>query len=78
LWLGTLKDNAVDMVNKGRANKVCGEDHPWHKHTKKDIIEIRRLVSIGISQREVGRRFSTDHSSVAKIASGISWKHIPL
>lgn len=41
LFLGTQQDNAIDMVKKGRANRVKGEKHYLAKITDEQVREIR-------------------------------------
>ena len=61
LFLGTPRDNALDMLSKGRHaaqtgthNPVCGEDVPGVKMTRERVMEMRDLYSVGdVTQREL-------------------------
>ena len=59
-----------------RVNQVRGERAGAAKVEPGAIAEIRRLVSEGISQRELGRRFGLSKSQVGRIARNEAWQHI--
>lgn len=76
LWLGTMQENTLDMVRKGRANRSRGVNNARHKVSENDVVEIRRLSSIGISRRAVARIFGITHASVKNISLRITWRHV--
>lgn len=79
LFLGTLKDNAVDKVNKGRAYTGChqGELHPSCKLKTSQVIEIRNLYKSGnFTQKELANKYSLSQSHVADIINKRKWGHI--
>lgn len=78
LWVGSAKDNAQDMVKKGRDCHAVfrGEDHANSKLTASQVREIRRLCEEGINQTEIGKRFSVSQSAVMAIRTGRTWKHL--
>ena len=54
-----------------------GERHNLTHLEEKDVIEIRRLYSLGnITYREIGERYSMVRSSIMKIIKRTTWKHI--
>lgn len=57
-----------------------GEKNPRAKLTDKEVMEIRKLQSEGISQAEVVRRLKgkIGKSSVSNIYLGITFKHLPI
>lgn len=81
LFLGTYKDNNLDMHAKGRApksnRKIAGESNVWAKLTDSCVKEIRRLVAEGITKAEVGRKFGIRDSHVCKIVQRKLWAHVP-
>lgn len=75
LFLGTSKDNQRDMVSKGRS--LRGEHHIMVQLSEEQIIEIRRLWTIGgLSQLEIAERFNTNKANVSQIVRGKRWKHL--
>lgn len=46
------------------------------KLTETDVIEIRRMSSIGIGQRKIAKQFCIAKSNVASILNRKTWKHI--
>lgn len=55
LFLGTCKDNSVDMVKKNRG--PLGEKHGRHKLTDEQVAELRRQRAAGKNRAEVAREF---------------------
>lgn len=74
LFLGTNRDNVLDMVSKNR--NCAGERHRSAKLTKAQVIEIRALREQGVTAREIAKRFGIKKSSAWAVASGKSWKSV--
>lgn len=75
LFLGTKKDNAIDMVQKNRnysPNNIGGIP----KLKNEDIGKIRQLNRKGTTQKEIGKLFNVCPSHISKILSGDCWSHI--
>lgn len=76
LFVGSPKDNIVDMWKKGRqqdyANVVRGDSHPSRKNrvnlrrkfTPEQTQAMIRLIQAGLSIREVARRHGVSHSTI--------------
>jgi hypothetical protein len=86
LFLGTTKDNAEDMVRKGRNAAAIlamsirrrGEGSTSAKLTTGQVIEMRRLYDQGgISCAELGRRYGIHAVSASLIVRRKRWRHIP-
>lgn len=75
LWLGTLRDNSRDMVNKGRGKTPDnrGERAGWAKLTEEMVVDIK-------SRRLPGRKFAilygVSKSAVFNIWRGKSWRSV--
>lgn len=67
LFLGTPKDNTLDMYAKGRAAPLPLAPL---KFTPEQCDEIRVLHGLGKSMRAIAREFSTTHSVVRRILLG--------
>lgn len=76
LFLGTNKDNYLDMVKKGRRwiTKV-GEEAGASKLTEDQVKEILSLKGV-LSQSKIAKKFSVSQSNIWFIHNGKSWKNI--
>lgn len=75
LFLGTCKDNLMDMSSKGR-HSVCGEKSGNHKYSNDMILEIRRLSSIGLVQSEIAKKFNVNQAYISNVVRRKIWNHI--
>ena len=76
LFLGTQKDNVIDMMSRGRGGykTFFGENHANSKLTMEKASEIRDMYKTGrYFQREIGERFGISQAVVSKIIMGTSW-----
>jgi hypothetical protein len=74
LFVGSVSDNAQDMVRKGRHPDRTGERHPLAKLTNSAISEMRSLAGMGVRQCDIARKFAADPSMVSKILRGLAWR----
>jgi hypothetical protein len=77
LFAGTQKQNADDMVSKGRnRNKVFkGSKNGFSKMTEAKVRLIRKLHQSGIAQRKLALRFKVCHAAIFYVCK-VGWKHI--
>lgn len=78
LFKGTVKDNSLDMMKKGRQNfykfpKYSGENHPKSTISKDIIIEVYRLVNSGHKSKDVAAKFNLCKYFVSKIKCHRHW-----
>lgn len=71
LFLGTVKDNAVDMVSKQRA---VFQQHP-EKSPKGEAHGMVKLTDDQVREM-LARRFGTDVSNIRLIVRRKTWRHI--
>ncbi|MEK4108151.1 HNH endonuclease [Paenibacillus sp. FSL R10-2791] len=76
LFTGTAKENFYDMRKKGRENYAKGSQSGNSKLTEIEILEIKRMISKGISDREVAKKFPVSHHTIYEIRKGKTWKHV--
>jgi len=78
LFLGTKKDNAVDMLSKDRGNKAKGVNNGNVKLTEEQIIEIRRLYALEnhLGTRKLAKIYGVVKSTIAVIVQRKVWRHI--
>jgi hypothetical protein len=62
LFIGTLRDNALDMCAKGR--NARGEDGGGARYTWKQVDDIRRRALNGESMRGISRQLSIPFSTI--------------
>jgi hypothetical protein len=76
LFLGTHKDNSVDMVNKGRSNHSLGSTNPRAILSECDVLEI--LTSIEnetiTSIHQIINKYKVSKSTIFQIFDGRSWQ----
>ena len=77
LWVGTAKENTHDMLAKGRHQNADskGEKNGRSKLTDEDVRWIRDLAHLG--PKRLGQIFGVYRSSISKIVSRETWRHIP-
>lgn len=73
LFLGTAKDNAADMMAKGRRRGPHGESHHRAKLNTDDVAWIRSLGGLA-SLRVLAHGFGVSKATVGAILRGETWK----
>jgi hypothetical protein len=78
LFLGTQAQNMQDMIRKGRKriNPCRGEKSSSAKLTNQQVIEIRQLISSGVSLSEIGRRFGVWPQTILNIKIERTWRSL--
>lgn len=77
LFLGTQKDNIMDMMKKGRKPQVVGlkgQLSPRAKLTWEQVREIKILLSGNKTCASISRMFSVTPENISAIKHGKTWK----
>ncbi len=74
LFLGTNADNVADRDRKGR--KALGEHNGKSKLSLADVVLVKSMFTQGLSNCEIGRRLSINHSTVRAIRNGVTWRGV--
>jgi len=75
LFIGTQKENVLDMENKGRSNHPKGSNNGNSKLTEKDIVIIRNEFALGLTTLKVlGDKYNCSDSMIGEIVRGNFWK----
>lgn len=74
LFLGNQKDNALDMVEKGR--DLHGEKAPSNKLKEYEVLEIIKLRKEGKILIELAKKFNVSISTISHICNRDSWKYL--
>jgi hypothetical protein len=76
LTTGTYQQNSRDREDRNRRRIQKGEDAPWSALTEADVIEIRNLAAVGVTDKELAARFGIAQGSIWHIKMGNRWKHV--
>lgn len=68
LSVGTRNDNNQDKKRKGR--EPLGDNHHWTRIYVAQVGEIKKLLSAGIRQNVIARRFGVHASTISNINTG--------
>ena len=75
LFVGTHKENMLDMVKKSRHHH--GEEHTYSKLTAKEVIEIRKAYAKdNVTLRQVASKYDVSHQNISYIVRGEQWSHV--
>lgn len=74
LFLGTPKDNMVDMAKKGRTGISLGEKHGTSKLKQDDIPVIKKLLLRKIPQIKIAEIYNVSQYAISKIKTGKTWR----
>lgn len=75
LFLGTLRDNAQDMIKKGRRHDTGGENNGHAKLTWRKVRAIRkRYIPYKITQQKLAKEYGVTTSIISEVINGNTWK----
>ena len=83
IYAGTPKQNAADMVRRGRARggslpperRIAGQR--WSARLTPDaVLEIRRRRAAGATKLSLAREFGVTPPSITKIVNWVTWRHV--
>lgn len=78
LGIVTPGENMSHALGMGlfRDSHVRGETHPFAKLSDSKVVQIRRLVLSGMTQKQVGQRFGVTQSAVSGVCRRSAWTHV--
>jgi hypothetical protein len=71
LFLGTVQDNARDMVKKGRSR--AGARNNGAKFTESEVIDMRSLRAFGAKRVALIEAFGVSRTQLTRILNGSCW-----
>ena len=76
LFLATCKENNLDMMRKGRSPILGkkGENNPHAKLTRKQVIQIRKLLKAKHAQTEIASKFGVSQTAISVINRNRYWR----
>lgn len=75
LFSGNYKDNALDMVRKGRNFNPGGESHPRAKLRLEEVRKIREKFDGGCRGVDLASQYHVDKTTISKIVTGHNWRN---
>lgn len=69
----THKNNCADMVRHG--TRIVGENHYQSKLSEKEVIEIKKLYSLGYTKMALAKQFNVSSRNIFFIVNNNSWQH---
>ena len=78
LFIGTQRDNAKDMWNKGRAKPTpsLGSKHGNAKLMEVQVVQIRKARRAGETLVALSRQFKVTAGNIGHIVNGRAWNHV--
>ena len=78
LMTGTAKDNAQDMISKGRWGypSAKGVRNRGAKLTNEQVIAIRERFAAGEPRKALSAKYGISPGTASKIINGRSWRHV--
>jgi hypothetical protein len=78
LFLGTQLVNAMDCASKGRhCNHIHPERSGMAKLSLSDVVEIRRMIAEGNSNKNIAALFGVAPNTISQIKTGDTWRNVP-
>jgi len=77
LFIGTKRENMVDMIQKGRAVHAIGSLASKAILTETDVVNMRQLARNGQTHSVIASMYKVSKSCASHAINGKSWKHIP-
>ena len=62
-------------VRKLQSHK--GEEHPCHRLTEDDVIDIRRTWAKNVTQKSMAEKYGVSEYTICSVIAQHSWKHLP-
>lgn len=70
------RDGLHENTRQASKMKISGENAPWHKLTKVEVLEIRnRYATNQYTQKELGQLFNVSDAMVCRIVNNKNWNN---
>lgn len=77
-WV-TNQENRNHALKHKLTKNLCGEDAPWSKLTKKDVLYIRQLYNndkTNFNTKELSKKYNVSYTQILMVAKRKSWKNV--
>lgn len=80
LWLGTVRDNNADKIEKGRGRTgpQDGEQNGAAKLSALQVETIKAMIRAGKNNKEIAKPFGVTHQLISRIRRGKAWGDQPM
>ena len=69
-------DNSRHAIDTGLRVAAKGASNGNAKLEESDVIQIRQMLSQGMSQRTIASKFGVKHPAIGSIKRGLTWAHL--
>ncbi len=76
LWIGSVHDNVLDMMNKKRNNPTKGSNNYHAKLTEEKIPEIRNRLINEETNRSIALDYNVSEAAISCIKNKKTWRHV--
>lgn len=76
LYVGTPRQNTLEMHSKGRWADRRGERHPLARLTEDSVRAIRQQAAMGVAYSQIAEDFGMSTQHIGKIVRKESWNHV--
>lgn len=63
---------------KRSLDSIKGENHPKHKLTEHDVMDIRYEYYDGAKQEYLAKKYGVQQPLISRIVNGQTWNHLPV
>lgn len=79
-WSGVKIDFSLDGIDRLQEfkNSQKGEGNFSSKLDNQKVIEIKKLLKLGFTQKEIGKKFNVHPATIGSIKRGETWLHIAI
>lgn len=79
LFLGSKKDNSLDMIRKRRGwqPKLNGERCHQSRLTAEKVVLVRQKFASGVTQTAIAKEFGVTIQAINQVVKGRTWRHVP-
>jgi group I intron endonuclease len=75
-WGNITSEETRITISNARKNKCLGKDNHQSKLTTDDVLNIRHLISQGISDRKLACQFGVTRAAITSIRTGKTWRNV--
>jgi len=76
LYIGSMKDNAIDRERRKRRLILRGENHPNSVLNDNKVKEIKHMLQDGISTFQISKIYKCGSGTIDAIKRNWTWKHV--
>ena len=71
-------ENSVHAFKTGLMDDRVGENNVASKLKEADVVEIKKLIKAGCTQKSIAGKYNVTSSTIGMISNGTNWRHVKL